>query len=479
MQSSARGFDYLNDAWGYITTTQYIYDENGNLISKTPQQITSNSGTENISLSLLGEITTEQLGYDMKVEQYAYNGFGQLTNAAVNDKLAEYAYNPDGLRVSKTVNGETTTHILDGANVVADVTSDNISKYNRGRELISIEQNGNKGYYTFNGHGDVTQLVDGNGQTKNYYEFTAFGYGSVEQGIGEFQNPFGHAGEYTDLETGNIYLRARYYNPTDGRFISEDPIKDGANWYAYCGNNPVMMVDPWGLKGMLTRPRDDGEMVAEQIRCITGDSGYSFDDKSREIVWKDNGEIDGGSEVMRKIIHSLITNENIVMQILVDKEGNPEDSSFSNGVLWIKGAKYKELLTGVLIHEFNHAYSYYNQLKSHILYNFTDKSDIIGNSERRAYIEKQYEEALAITIEQQARKDLGLPPRETVVDPATNMIGVNNYGQFPYTITHTPEQNMVWNGNTSPLYGTVQAAIIRCYAQDIVSYILINGSDGH
>ena len=44
------------------------------------------------------------------------------------------------------------------------------------------------------------------------------------------------------------YLRNRYYSPTIGRFITEDPIKDGLNWYAYCGNNPVMFVDPWGLE---------------------------------------------------------------------------------------------------------------------------------------------------------------------------------------------------------------------------------------
>ena len=37
------------------------------------------------------------------------------------------------------------------------------------------------------------------------------------------------------------------YDPSTGRFINEDPIRDGLNWYAYCGNNPVMFVDPWGL----------------------------------------------------------------------------------------------------------------------------------------------------------------------------------------------------------------------------------------
>ena len=61
-------------------------------------------------------------------------------------------------------------------------------------------------------------------------------------------NPFRYAGEYQDLSSGLIYLRNRYYDPSIGRFISEDPARDGLNWYAYCGNNPVNAVDPWGLE---------------------------------------------------------------------------------------------------------------------------------------------------------------------------------------------------------------------------------------
>ena len=61
-------------------------------------------------------------------------------------------------------------------------------------------------------------------------------------------NPFRYCGEYYDAETQNIYLRNRYYDPATGRFITEDPIGDGLNWYVYCGNNPVIFIDPWGLE---------------------------------------------------------------------------------------------------------------------------------------------------------------------------------------------------------------------------------------
>ena len=57
---------------------------------------------------------------------------------------------------------------------------------------------------------------------------------------------FGYCGEYYDPELDMIYLRNRYYSPGIGRFITEDPARDGVNWYAYCNNNPVMFVDPSG-----------------------------------------------------------------------------------------------------------------------------------------------------------------------------------------------------------------------------------------
>ena len=61
-------------------------------------------------------------------------------------------------------------------------------------------------------------------------------------------NHFRYCGEYYDKETKTLYLRARYYSSSTGRFTQEDPIKDGANWYGYCNNNPVNLCDPSGLK---------------------------------------------------------------------------------------------------------------------------------------------------------------------------------------------------------------------------------------
>ena len=66
-------------------------------------------------------------------------------------------------------------------------------------------------------------------------------------------NPFRYRGYFYDRETGLYYLKTRYYDPQTGRFINMDSVEyadpetiNGLNLYAYCGNNPVMNVDPNG-----------------------------------------------------------------------------------------------------------------------------------------------------------------------------------------------------------------------------------------
>jgi len=82
------------------------------------------------------------------------------------------------------------------------------------------------------------------------YTYDAFG---VEKNIDENDtNAFRYCGEYYDAEIATVYLRARYYNPGTGRFISRDSFAGrrsdplSLNLYTYCGNNPVIYVDPSG-----------------------------------------------------------------------------------------------------------------------------------------------------------------------------------------------------------------------------------------
>ena len=58
-------------------------------------------------------------------------------------------------------------------------------------------------------------------------------------------------GKKIDRDTGLYYFNARWYDPQLGRFITEDPIKDGINWYAYGSNNPLIYTDPTGLETVI------------------------------------------------------------------------------------------------------------------------------------------------------------------------------------------------------------------------------------
>ena len=148
---------------------------------------------------------------------------------------------------SKTVNGVTTNHIWDGTNIVAETDGNKqvAAKYYRGSGLISQEVGNTESYYQFNMHGDVIGLMGANGELIEDYDYDAFGNQLSEEETSA--TPFRYNGEYYDEKTGFTYLRARYYDPSMGRFITEDPIHDGINWYAYCGNNPVVFIDPLGL----------------------------------------------------------------------------------------------------------------------------------------------------------------------------------------------------------------------------------------
>ena len=242
-----------------VSTTWYTYDARGNVLSSTVDEYSNAEAgaAEGITGAVLGESETSG------AEVYEYDVFGKMEQIQKGSEKIQYSYNADGQRISKTVNSQRTEYIWDGDNIVSEKTGESAAAYyQRGLGLIASAQGDEyyRDFYFKNAHGDVTGVYyAGNNSQKASYEYDPFGKQIDPNAAGEEllsgsyegdpndSNPYRYAGEYYDKETGSIYLRARYYDPSYGRFTQEDPIKDGLNWYAYCTNDPVNFVDPSGM----------------------------------------------------------------------------------------------------------------------------------------------------------------------------------------------------------------------------------------
>ena len=114
--------------------------------------------------------------------------------------------------------------------------------------------NGKDHVYFYDGHGNVTQIMNQSGNIVAHYEYDAFGNltKNVDQDGSGFnnENPFRFSTKFFNDETGHYYYGYRYYDPRDGRWLNRDPIGEhgGANLYAFVGNDGVNWLDYLGLK---------------------------------------------------------------------------------------------------------------------------------------------------------------------------------------------------------------------------------------
>lgn len=192
---------------------------------------------------------------NFKLGTFTYNQWDEM-NSFTNAEggIGNYQYNPEGLRTQKTTPGKSTRyHCDDNGLVIAEsnasnqVTAQNIW----GHKPLARKVNGSYYYYVYNGHGDVIQVLDESGNTVNTYRYDE--WGNILSQSEQIANPIRYAGEYYDEESGLYYLRARYYDPVLGRFISKDSYEGDItnpltlNLYMYCAGNPIMYIDPSGF----------------------------------------------------------------------------------------------------------------------------------------------------------------------------------------------------------------------------------------
>ena len=280
-----------------IDVTKYVYDNNGNQIKKIGYITKGVNGSPSQDLVSENELNNTY-------EIYKYNEFNEMTSFESNKESKwEYAYLPNGLRYRKNNASNFDRYVWDrNGNIIAEMNGEGnlTSKYVRGNKLIS--KDGNE-YFGYDGHGSVVNISNESGKSIKSYDYDAFGV-ELNKDAND-TNLFRYCGEQYDNETDSIYLRARYYSPSLGRFTTEDPAKDGDNWYSYCAGNPVSFWDPSGYAayGGISVIQNLAEAVYDAIETnsvgepISGiiisnwarDKGVEYAKKSK--YYNDKGEL--------------------------------------------------------------------------------------------------------------------------------------------------------------------------------------------
>jgi RHS repeat-associated protein len=247
--SSQRGYDYAANSsgvgfnslltWDHIW--HYFYDGNGNQVARAKKIISATTYDPSdeywtYQYDLHNRLTGVLHGTE-KVATYSYDAAGLLvTRTDEKNKLTRYAYSPGGKLIYEqkeaTAAGLRKRSFVYSQNTLVGWSD--------------TDDNGRHDYYTLTDHlGSVTAITDTTGTKVWGGEYDAFGTISGSVGRLDFDGIF--TGKLIDPATGLYYYNARWYDPETGRFITEDPARDGSTWYAYCGNNPINFTDPTGL----------------------------------------------------------------------------------------------------------------------------------------------------------------------------------------------------------------------------------------
>ena len=184
---------------------------------------------------------------------YTYDAANQMISAASGDTTRSFTYDAAGQRLTKAANGQTRRHLYQDKNLLAVLDGEGaVQEYNILEDDGSIicGQRGttaDKYWYRQDIRGSITNIIDNAETVKKSYTYDAFGNTAQS---GSFQNSFAYTGAVLDEETGLYYMNARYYDPSTGRFVSQDSYRGESEglWhlYAYCDSDPVNFTDPTG-----------------------------------------------------------------------------------------------------------------------------------------------------------------------------------------------------------------------------------------
>jgi RHS repeat-associated protein len=213
---------------------------------------------------------------DVSGSRFTWDFENRLTQAVVpgtNGGTTTFKYDPFGRRIQKSGPLGTTNYLYDGPNLIETTngSGNEVASYTQTRnidETLAELRSSATDYYEADTLGSITSLSSLSGALANTYTYDSFGKQTASTGT--LTNPFQYTGREFDQETGAYNNRARYYDPTTGRFLSEDPLrfkagakiledpfhfKPGTDFYNYAFNSPLQWRDPdgkqvdWGTLG--------------------------------------------------------------------------------------------------------------------------------------------------------------------------------------------------------------------------------------
>ncbi len=150
----------------------------------------------------------------------------------------------------------------------------NPKTYTYGNGMNSAENAWEKDYYMYDGRGYVSNLTSQYEYNMVSYKYDEFG-NQWESGWSNFSS-YGYNGESYDYITGLQYLRARYYDPATGRFLTQDTVQGDVmnpltqNLYSYTQNNPLNLIDPSGhiSKELIQRLRNRADEISSRLQPV-------------------------------------------------------------------------------------------------------------------------------------------------------------------------------------------------------------------
>ncbi|MGO9490500.1 MAG: RHS repeat-associated core domain-containing protein [Solirubrobacteraceae bacterium] len=211
------------------------------------------AGTTSYTYNELGERTKRSPAIEANTT-YGYNQAEDLTSATKTGSFEDtYEYNGDGLRTAEIKSGAPTYVTWDLAEPLPLILNDGTYSYIYGPGGLPIEQIAAGGAVTYLHHDEQgsTRLITGTTGAKEA-STTYDAYGNALGSTGSVTSRLGYDGQYSDADTGLVYLRARYYDPGTAQFLSRDPVVTSSDAvYEYANDEPLGHSDRTG-----ERPQD-------------------------------------------------------------------------------------------------------------------------------------------------------------------------------------------------------------------------------